>query len=144
MALMVYLSDEVPESVKVLLDVEAASRHISDYTSPYAVRVLSEIEQAKPSADGLGFVDRFGRFLYWSELSTGTKAALLVPCVDACVSVRECGYNAVQAILRYAKSGSISMPYTEHTFLGDCDLVIHGKHFTELSGFVRHLREEVL
>ncbi len=144
MPLTVYLKGEGPANTDVIKDIEAYFRLATNLTSEYARVVLSEIEQSTPSQDGTGFIDRFRHFLYWSELSTGCKAALLVGSTPKCVDVSECGFNAVQAILRYATAGAIVMHYTERTFTGACDLTIHGKHYTQLSDFVYHLREEVL
>lgn len=64
------------------------------------------------------YIDRFGTQLSVRELSTGCKAAL---CVlhhrESIVSLRECGYNAVESILRFCREGSVFVPFDTMGFL---------------------------
>lgn len=59
--------------------------------------------------DEKSFIDRFGFKLHNSELSTGCKAALVVANTDKLINLRECGLNAVDAIISMCKEGNIEI-----------------------------------
>lgn len=146
MSLYMYFEDEpLPAGVKLLENIEA------EFTEPVApiseplLRILAAVEQAKPSKNPTRFVDRFGGELYWDSLSTGTKAAFVVDKTDVCVNLRECGRNAVRAIVANLTHGSILIYYPDYNFpSGPIDVILHGKHFTDGEYLTDYIREECL
>lgn len=143
MSLNLYLYGDVLPNLKVVRDVEAAYRRIPSFTSEYAVHVLSVLEQARP-VDSNGFIDRFGFYLPWKFLSTGTKAALLLQSQDMLIDCRECGDNAISTILSCATTGNALMRYTECIPDGACDIMYAGVHFTDLSELWLYFKEVVV
>lgn len=143
MSLNLYLyGDQLPD-LRVVRDVESAYRRIPSFTSEYAVKILSRLELARP-ADSNGFIDRFGYYLPWKSLSTGTKAALLLQANDMVVDCLECGDNAISVILSCATTGNALMRYTDEVPDGDCDIMYAGRHFTDLSELRWYFEEVVV
>ena len=84
------VEEAVPSGMELIRDPEA-------YSSCLELR------------DGSRFLDRFGVTLYTQQLSTGCKAALMVNNSDKVIDLRECGVNAISAILSLCKSGRVAM-----------------------------------
>ena len=87
--------------------------------------------------DETSFIDRFGIKCYYDCMSTGCKAALLVAeYPDKIINCIECGSNALEAIIKYCKNGTI-ITYDDDVFdnikVGNNDIIdveLDSKHFT--------------
>lgn len=98
----------VPSDVELVRDPEAYFSRLAlrcDDIDKNLVRVIEE----GTLLDGHRFLDRFGVMLYTQQLSTGCKAALIVNNSDKVIDLRECGVNAISAILSLCKSGRVAM-----------------------------------
>lgn len=148
MSLYLYFSDEnLHKGLDVIWDIEAYFRSPSDVVHPAAKAVLAEVEGAVPSSTSKArFVDRFGGELYWSFLSTGTKAAfVLADNPGKCVSLLECGHNAVLSVVKNFKDGAVLIEYPTYGMPdGSIDVVLHGKHFTDGSELWEYIDDECL
>lgn len=91
----------------LIADVEVAFDAIQIKGTQTERELLRIIEQAQYN-DSTSFIDRFGAKLYFSELSSGCKAALCV-CnyADKIISLLECGLNARDAIINVCSKGAI-------------------------------------
>lgn len=85
------------------------------------------------------FIDRLGCKLPIMYLSTGCKAALLVANTDIDIDVRECGHNAISAILQNCNTGTISLIDLDTPFMYDSrkkdlpiDVDLDGYRFTDI------------
>lgn len=102
-----------------------------------AVRNIIKYVDRGVYIDQNSFKDRFGYKLYTKYLSTGCKAALLVAeYPNKIVNCIECGSNALAAIIKYCKDGTI-VTYDNDVFeevsVGNTDVIdveLDGKHFT--------------
>lgn len=131
---------DVP-SKPVIHNVEYEFARVKLEHTPKVDRLLEEIEQGT-WADESGFIDRFGYKLYWSELSTGCKAALLVDqCKDKCIDLAECGDNAIESILKHCRDGEVLSRVITWEFNtdGECDVVCHGKRFISMQALSDYL-----
>lgn len=110
------------------VEEEFARRGIQD--TPYTRLCIEKIENGK-YLDNLHFIDRFGNTLYINCLSTGCKAATLVPkCV---VDLVECGANIRNFIINNCTEGTIIMYYPQTHFPpGKCDVEVCGFRFTDM------------
>lgn len=102
------VEEAVPSGMELIRDPEAYSSCLElrcDDIDRDLVRVIEE----GTLLDGSRFLDRFGVTLYTQQLSTGCKAALMVNNSDKVIDLRECGVNAISAILSLCKSGRVAM-----------------------------------
>lgn len=110
--LEVYLynpDSSVPEGSNWVRDPEAyfvKTEICCDDTDKQLVSIIDE----GTLIDSSRFLDRFGATLYTTQLSTGCKAGLLVNNSDDVIDLRECGMNALSAILSLCKDGRVAMP----------------------------------
>lgn len=101
--------DALLESSNWVRDPEAYFVKIKISCDDTDKRLVSIIDEGV-LVDSSRFLDRFGVTLYTSQLSTGCKAGLLVNNSDAIIDLRECGMNALSAILSLCKNGRVAMP----------------------------------
>lgn len=136
MSLKIYMAkSDIPEEVRLIeindtfFDVMTS---LSD--TPLVRKILSEIDNAQ-YASPLTFVGRNPEWgqLNKSMLSTGAKTLLnIIGHPDKCFNVCECGNNALQLIPEI-KAGNIYWqdPIVAYAGDGECDIVLHGKHYTD-------------
>lgn len=116
--LHIYFRDEDTfDKSKLIEDVEDAFNYIRLGEHPEENDIVKYIDQAEIN-DEVSIIDRFGYKLTKFNLSTGSKAALVVlnnP--DKIVSLIECGINAVSAIITYCKNGSVVLTTDENAIM---------------------------
>lgn len=102
--------DSIPDSINIIHDVEKEFSLLERVEcNEYVKKILKYVEQAE-WCDGYSFIDRLGYKIHNSELSTGCKAAILVGVrQDSLIDLVECGANARNAIITFAKNGNILM-----------------------------------
>lgn len=141
---MLYVYDDIndiPDDKTFIKNVEAWF-HMPATRSKELDVILRDIEQASYFSDRY-FTDRFGGNLYWSALSTGTKAAILVfDRQDYVVNTIECGWNVFECLLRNNISGSIfvhdiSIITSQQCVDCDISIVYRGNTFNSISELVK-------
>lgn len=100
--------DVVPTGVKIINDAEAAFTSV-DFDVTQEMQTLVQEIEGGTLLDRFSFLDRFGYKLPTALLSTGCKTALLVCASDSAVDLKECGWNARDAILSFCREGSVVM-----------------------------------
>ena len=100
--------DVVPSGAKVIDDAEAAFTSADFAVTEETQALVHEIEGGT-LLDRFSFLDRFGYKLPTTLLSTGCKTALVVCVSSAVVDLKECGWNARDAILSFCREGSVVM-----------------------------------
>lgn len=98
--------------------------------------------------DSSRFLDRFGVTLYTAQLSTGCKAGLLVNNSDAVIDLRECGMNALSAILSLCQNGRVAMPtpcgdLTDYTDGREISVKIGSRVFHAMSDVAAFMRGDL-
>jgi len=138
---------QVPKDASVILDVEAAFTNLKTLPTTLNKKLMQEIEGAQ-YVSPLEFIDRFGRTLHIVYLSTGCKASIVVAQnSDKVVSIRECGINARDAIIRNITEGNIIFDFNGVTIdypgFDDfaIDVELDGRHFTSLDDFNLYLTQ---
>lgn len=128
-------ADVVPAEKEVITDVEAAFISVNFSASESNCRLVKEIDQGT-LLDRRHFTDRFGVRLYTDMLSTGGKTALLVNNTNKVVDIKECGWNARDAIITYCRDGAIVMEDPSVTICtvgkGPVEVSVDGKLFHDL------------
>lgn len=141
--------DEVPEDVKleIVNNVEEQFAKITLHGTDLDRKLIEEIEQGKYS-NTERFIDRFGVALYYSEMSTGCKAALcVVNSPDKIIDLVECGTNARDEIIRYCKEGNILLHDMEITINNynkpdDIDVCIDNYNITSIDRLNQYIFSE--
>lgn len=139
------------DEYKVLTNLEYEFTKLTLEDSELNRKLIREIEQGE-YLDSSRFLDRFGTALYYSEMSTGCKGALVVvnnPEVQYDIS--ECGWNARDAIIRHCRDGRILMPYPYLAVAFDeknpksmeCDVFMDGFRFTDIVRLNYYLTDEM-
>ncbi len=111
-------------------------------------KIVKDIEQGEYLSPYY-FRDKFGGDHEIWNLSTGSKAALLIALrPEMKISLIGCGYNVIGFILKYMKEGHITVhPYICDWAiyrLGDdtsCDVELEGYRFTDISKLNEYLTE---
>ena len=108
--LKIFIRDEpYPDGIEIIDNIEAAFVKYKFKNTEFERSILRVIENATIYNTN-SFVDRFGNKLPISDLSTGTKAALLINAYpDKLIDTIECGLNALSSILSLCKDGNILM-----------------------------------
>lgn len=145
--LELYYSHQVPRGCEVIADAEAAFLRTKVENTELNAKLMSDIDQAQ-YVNAAEFVDRFGRTLPISELSTGCKTALVIVCnSDKVVDLKECGHNARDAIIRNIRNGKVLFTFDDITidYPGFCDfeidVLIDGEHYTSLDALNLYLTQ---
>lgn len=111
--LELYVRTAPPEGAEVIRDPEAAFMLLIPAYSELTVKLMREIEDAA-YVNEAEFIDRFGRTLPISRLSTGCKTALVIEHNPGrVVDLLECGNNARDAIIRNIRSGKVLLRYND-------------------------------
>lgn len=97
--LHLYIGKEnLPKDIDVIWDVDAAILLVDFSGTDFQRRVLSYVEQGAYH-DKSRFTDRFGGLVYYSDLSTGSKAVIEVEGIkDRVINCTECGKNALRML----------------------------------------------
>ena len=131
----VKLEDVVPKDKTIVSNVEAEFT-INEFKMSQAAKDIVAYVDEGELIDTERFIDRFGGGLYNDCLSTGSKAGLLVSSSDKVIDLRECGLNAVGAIIMYCKSGYAVLRnpqcYFEEEWDTPVDVMIDGRHLNTL------------
>ena len=145
--LNVYLDDKkVPSGKKIIDDVEKEFRTCVLQISQEEQTLIEAIDGGHLDSRAT-YIDRFGTQLSISELSTGCKAGLCVlHYKESIVSLRECGYNAVESILRFCRVGSVLVPFDTTGFLVSEDnalveILCNEYYFTNYSSFNFYVKD---
>ena len=108
---MLHVYFEDPHTMPVIRNVETAfglNKFSFDETDRKIIRTVEQGELA----DDKTYLDRYGYHLPLSEMSTGSKAGVVVNHqTDCLVDLRGCGINAKSAIIVFCQSGHILMDY---------------------------------
>lgn len=112
--LHLYMGEEnLPKDIPVIWNVEAAIPLVVFSGTPFQREVLREVEHGE-YYDSTRFVDRFGGLLYYTDMSTGSKAVMEVEAIkDRVINCNECGENAL-CMLSHLTEG--------HVFLSGRDI----------------------
>ena len=108
--LNIFIRDEpYPGNLEIIDNIEVAFVKYKFKNTEFERNILRVIENAA-ICNTNAFIDRFGNKLPISDLSTGTKAALLIHAnPDKLVDTIECGLNALSSILSFCKAGNVLM-----------------------------------
>lgn len=145
--LELYYRSNPPKGYEFITDAEEAFMLMRIKQIGLTSRLIAEIDQAR-YVDETEFVDRFGRTLPISKLSTGCKTALVVAHnPDKVVDILGCGYNARDAIIRNIRDGKVLFSYNDISIdypgLEDfeIDVLIEEEHFTSLDALNLYLSQ---
>ena len=133
--LNIYVGKEnLPKNIIFVFDVEAAFPLVSVTGDELQRKVLSDVEKGT-YLNSKRFVDRFGGQLYYSDMSTGSKAVMAVAALtDKIINCDECGENALRLMSLidegniYLSQRSIGLPWCR-----DCKVSYNGKVFERIS-----------
>lgn len=98
--------------------------------------------------DTASYIDRFGFKLYFSEMSTGCKAALcILNCKEEEIDIAECGLNARDIIISLIKEGKIIInyldaPICDYSKEQEIDVCVDGYRFRKMDRLNYYLSEE--
>ena len=132
-----YHYEDKIENKHVIRDVETAFEGIELVADEDTKKIIKNIDKAKFNG-GNRFIDRFGAYVYISELSTGCKAALCVKYItNSVIDTVECGYNARDVIIKNCKEGNAIIYDDGITVAFDdtdraVDVYIHGRNIKDV------------
>lgn len=133
--LNIYVGKEnLPKDKPFIFDVESAIVLVNITDNEYYRRVLCDVEKGR-YFDEKKFVDRFDGQLYYTDMSTGAKAAIeIYGLEDKIINCDECGENALR-VMSYAGKGNIylsrrtiALPWSV-----DCPIYYNGKYYERIS-----------
>lgn len=106
--LTIYIKGQtLPEGLDVRGDTELEFARIQVKDTEYTRKAIKEIEKGEYYNEVV-FTDRFKGNLYYSEMSTGCKAAIVVGTnPNIVLDLRECGLNAIDFIVANCRDGNI-------------------------------------
>lgn len=139
-----------------LSDIDKIFQELEYKDTPLVRQFIEEIEHGK-YYDTSDFIDRFGRHLSISDMSTGCKAAIILALgYRKPLDLTECGKNARDSIVQNCTSGHIllvddspfrtskdTLNYKELN-ADKCDIEFDGYRFTSLDRLNWYLDEEWL
>lgn len=148
--LELYERHSTPMRGEIVQDPEAAFHMLRVTRSDLTATLMKEIDKAE-YVNEAEFIDRFGRTIPISRLSTGCKTAIVVEHnPDKLVDLIECSYNARDSIIRNIKSGKVLFRYDDISidYPGfndyDIDVLFDGIHFTSLDDLNLYLSQGML
>ncbi len=108
--LNIYIGKEnLPKDKKLIFDVDKAIMSVIISGTDFQRMVIENVEQGSYKDESM-FIDRFGGALYYTNMSSGSKALLEVDYLkDFVVNCAECGENAL-AYLSYIDEGNVYLP----------------------------------
>lgn len=90
--------DNLPKDKKFIFDTDAILPLVNITGSEFQRKVLREIESGEYH-DDKRFKDRFGGLLYYTDMSTGSKALFVADCFkERIINFSECGENVIRLI----------------------------------------------
>lgn len=105
--LYIYGIDKIPPELEVIEDIETGF-NLHEIKDTSETRKLLSLTEKGQWINTESFIDRFGYKLWLDSLSTGCKAALLAAShPDKVINLRECGYNARDAIILNIREGQL-------------------------------------
>lgn len=105
--------DEIPKDISVVDDVELEFNFVDLKGSDTVRGLIKQIEHGE-WLNNESFIDRFGYKLWMDSMSTGCKAALVAACEPTkAINLRECGYNARDAIVLSLKDGHLIIDFDD-------------------------------
>ena len=126
--------DNIPDTERLIYDIDPVITSVDIEGTPLQRRVLAEVEHGE-YFDATRFKDRFGNLLYYSELSTGSKAIIIAEVIpDMIVNFTECGDNALMFISLldnakvYLDACPIGLPWER-----DIPIICNGKLWERIS-----------
>lgn len=141
---------EIPSSA--IIDVNEEIGKIKLNGSDIERNLIRTIEEGKYE-DPMSFIDRYNCKLPKQDLSTGCKAGLVVchrPNIG--VTLVECGYNAISAILQFCRDGIVyayepDIPYvcfdTLKTSEAAIDVELNGKRFYNMKELNDYIHDDI-
>lgn len=115
--------NEIENPELIVRDVEKMFEMVHMKGEEKQKKMIQLIEHGSYN-DENSFIDRFGYKLYYSELSTGCKAALVVLAFpDKIIDLRECGLNARDIIVSICDEGNILISDSGITFCDYADSI---------------------
>ena len=130
-----------------VMDIEEEFLKLKLEDTPLVRKLINVIDKGTYYNE-TSFLDRFGLKSSIDFLSTGCKAALLVALVpNLLVDLRECGYNARDAIIHHCTNGKVVMDFPLITIAYDrtddsCDVAVNGYRITTVSRLNTYLCDE--
>lgn len=126
--------DNLPRDKQFIFDVESIFPGVTITGTNVQRYVISDIEKGE-YVDNKRFKDRFGGLLYYTDMSTGSKAIMVVDFFkDYIINCDECGENAL-GLMSLLDAGnvflsrrSIGLPW-----IRDCEVCYNGKCFPRIS-----------
>ena len=110
MSLKIYYDDSIKKDKRFILDIEPWFSKYGLDISPFSKKVIKDIDKGE-LVDNLKFIDRFGMASSLLNLSTSSKALLLVGRVDGKIlNLEECGVNIGNLLLE-KNSGEVYIPW---------------------------------
>lgn len=110
MSLRIYYDDDIKKDSNFLLDVDSWFSSVKIEDKDYAKKVIREIDEGE-YYNALGYRDRFGYSLRLDNLSTSSKALILLnEKKDKIINLEECGVN-IGGLLLDIKEGSVYIPW---------------------------------
>lgn len=100
-----------------LIDVNAIFSQTVIPDNEYTQGAVQEIDEGRLLPGAAGFISKYGPQLPLSELSTGCKAAILVPLVHGVLNMSEVGCNALQYVIAHCTDVDILYPHAKEPCL---------------------------
>lgn len=134
MAINIYIGKKnLPREKVLIFDVEAAILAVKITGNAFQRKVLAEIEQGEYKNERV-FTDRFGNQLYYTAMSTGSKALFeLEGLPDRIINGAEMGFNALRFVAKisecsiYFEQRDAALPF--HS--AKTDLYLNGKFYKD-------------
>lgn len=109
--------DKIPSNIEVITNVEEAFGKLNGIPKNEITKGLVKSIEKSELVDSDTVIDRFGYKLRLADISTGCKAALLVSLSpERIIDLKECGSNAIDAIVMTIKNGKVLMRYPSKGF----------------------------
>ena len=138
---------DIPNEM-IISDVEREFKLLDVSDNEVNRKLMLDIDRAK-YVNPYEFIDRFGRTLPISKLSTGCKAGIVVAAnPNTIVDTVEAGYNARDAIVRDIPTGRIIFYFNDISiYCPGCNdyeinVFYNGTHFTSLDELNMYLSQE--
>lgn len=115
--------------------------------TPEEKKLIEVIEKGKWN-DEVSFIDRLGFRRFIDDLSTGTKAALsILNRPDVILDTKECGVNAIDAMLCLCKNGNIIIDLEKASFEDSMikqiengvDICVNGLRIYDINVFIEYV-----
>lgn len=140
--LNIYIGKEsLPEDKKFIFDVESVFLLVKITGSDFQRKVIEEIEHGS-YYDNKRFKDRFGGLLYYSNMSTGSKALFEAEyLINDIINISECGENALR-MLSYLNNGNVYFDRRDFALPWDIDYPVtcNGRYWERVTLLNDYLR----